>query len=75
MEGHDLASYAGIELGGTKCVLAVGDGSERWIGTVVPTSDPETTTKAAADWFCEAERTSWRGWPILAKFAEALGSR
>jgi fructokinase len=52
---QDVALYAGIELGGTKCVLAVGDGSDRaWDGTVLPTTDPVSTTKAAAEWFREA---------------------
>ncbi len=54
-----MALYGGIELGGTKCVCAIGDGSDdAWAGTVIPTSDPETTTKAAVEWFREAERRS-----------------
>ena len=98
-----MAPYGGIELGGTKCVCAVGDGSEdAWIDTVIPTTDPETTTDSAIDWFREAQRksgsllslgvasfgpldlgagavaqatpkTAWRGWPLRAKFEQALG--
>lgn len=49
-----MGLYAGIELGGTKCVLAVGDGSDgAWDGTVIHTADPETTTKAAVEWFLQ----------------------
>jgi fructokinase len=54
-----VAVYGGIELGGTKCVCAVGDGSDdAWVDTVIPTTDPETTTRSAIDWFCEVERSS-----------------
>jgi fructokinase len=54
-----VAPYGGIELGGTKCVCAVGDGSEEaWAGTVISTTDPETTTKAAVSWFREREAIS-----------------
>jgi fructokinase len=54
-----VAQYAGIELGGTKCVLAIGDGSEdRWTATVIPTTDPGRTIKAATDWFHAAHEGS-----------------
>ena len=54
-----MAPYGGIELGGTKCVLAVGDGSDQaWISTVIPTTDPATTIEMAIDWFREAEQRS-----------------
>lgn len=54
-----MTSYGGIEIGGTKCVCAVGDGSdEAWTGTVISTTDPETTIKAAVDWFHEARKGS-----------------
>ena len=54
-----MAPYGGIELGGTKCVCAVGDGSEdAWAVTVIPTTDPETTTDLALDWFREVESSS-----------------
>ena len=50
--GHVVARYAGIELGGTKCVCAVGDGSDdAWAATVIATTDPEATTRAAVNWF------------------------
>jgi len=53
-----LAPYGGIELGGTKCVLAVGDGSDgAWANTVIPTTDPESTLKAAIDWFREVQES------------------
>ncbi len=98
-----MAQYGGIELGGTKCVCAIGDGSdEAWTATVIPTSDPETTTKAAVEWFRWAQtdsgsllslgiasfgpldveaglitrgtpKAAWRGWPVRARFEEALG--
>ena len=97
-----MAPYGGIELGGTKCVCAVGDGSgDAWASTVIATTDPGTTTKLAIDWFSEAQRssgqmvslgvasfgpldletgaiaqatpkTAWRGWPLRARFEEAL---
>ena len=58
-KGHDVATYGGIELGGTKCVCAVGDGSDdAWAETVIPTTDPETTTKSAIDWFRDVQRRS-----------------
>ncbi len=51
-----MALYGGIELGGTKCVCALGDGSdEAWAVTVIPTTDPETTTGAAVRWFREMQ--------------------
>jgi fructokinase len=54
-----VAPYGGIELGGTKCVCAIGDGSDdAWTGTVIPTTDPETTTKAAIDWFRDEQTRS-----------------
>ena len=98
-----MATYGGIELGGTKCVCAVGDGSDDgWAETVILTTDPETTTKSAIDWFRDVQRrsgslvsmgvasfgpldretgaiaqatpkTAWRGWPVRAKFEQALG--
>ena len=47
-----MPQIGGIELGGTKCVLATGDGSDRaWVTTVVPTRDPDTTLKTALEWF------------------------
>jgi fructokinase len=54
-----LAPYGGIELGGTKCVLAVGDGADgAWATAVIPTRDPVTTLKAAVDWFRDIEQGS-----------------
>ncbi|MGO9964411.1 MAG: ROK family protein [Acidimicrobiales bacterium] len=54
-----MAAYGGIELGGTKCVCAVGDGSDdTWAGMVIPTTDPETTTQSAIDWFREVQEES-----------------
>jgi len=54
-----VAPYGGIELGGTKCICAIGDGSdEGWTGTVIPTTDPETTTKLVVDWFRDAQASS-----------------
>jgi len=54
-----VAQYGGIELGGTKCVCAVGDGSnDAWVATVIPTTDPETTTRLAVEWFREAGERS-----------------
>jgi fructokinase len=58
-KGHDVAAYGGIELGGTKCVCAVGDGSDdAWVDTVIPTTDPETTTRLATDWFRDVHTNS-----------------
>ena len=54
-----MALYGGIELGGTKCVCAAGDGSEEaWVETIIPTTDPGTTTDLAIDWFREVGRKS-----------------
>ena len=54
-----MAAYGGIELGGTKCVCAVGDGSDdAWAGVVIPTTDPQTTTQSAIDWFRDVQRDS-----------------
>ncbi|MGA2804051.1 MAG: ROK family protein [Acidimicrobiales bacterium] len=54
-----MAVYGGIELGGTKCVCAVGDGSDdAWAGTVIPTTDPQTTTQLAIDWFRDVQQDS-----------------
>ena len=54
-----MAPYGGIELGGTKCVCAVGDGSEdAWESTVIPTTGPEATVKRATEWFREVEESS-----------------
>jgi fructokinase len=54
-----VAAYGGIELGGTKCVCAVGDGSDdAWAGVVIPTTDPQTTTQSAIDWFRDVQRDS-----------------
>ncbi|MGA2528392.1 MAG: ROK family protein [Acidimicrobiales bacterium] len=51
-----MTPYAGIELGGTKCVLAIGDGSEDgWVATVIATTDPGRTIKAATEWFRGAQ--------------------
>ena len=51
-----MALYGGIELGGTKCVCAIGDGSdEAWAVAVIRTTDPETTTTAAVHWFRDAQ--------------------
>jgi fructokinase len=51
-EGDEMAQYGGIELGGTKCVCAVGDGSQdAWEATVIPTSSPEVTVERATEWF------------------------
>jgi len=58
-KGQQVAAYGGIELGGTKCVCAVGDGSDgAWAGRVIPTTDPETTTRSAIDWFRAVQQTS-----------------
>lgn len=66
-----MAPYAGIELGGTKCVLAVGDGTgEAWDATVIPTGDPEATTTAAKEWFQEVAR---RAEPLLALGVASFG--
>jgi len=52
-----VAPYGGIELGGTKCVCAVGDGSEdAWVGTVIPTTGPETTSESVVNWFRDAQK-------------------
>ena len=54
-----MAPYGGIELGGTKCVLAVGDGAEGvWADTVIATTDPGTTLEAALDWFRDVQKSS-----------------
>jgi len=54
-----VVPYGGIELGGTKCVCAVGDGSsDAWEATVIPTTDPEATIKVATDWFRAREEDS-----------------
>ena len=54
-----MVTYGGIELGGTKCVCAVGDGSDDgWVDTVIPTTDPETTTRLAVDWFRDVRTKS-----------------
>ena len=39
--------------------LAVGDGSEdAWVETVIATTDPESTTKSAIDWFLDVQAAS-----------------
>ena len=66
-----MAQYGGIELGGTKCVCAVGDGSEEsWVDTVIPTTDPETTTDLAIDWF---RRAGLRSGPLVSLGIASFG--
>jgi fructokinase len=66
-----VAPYAGIELGGTKCVLAIGDASDdAWDATVIPTGDPEATTQAAKEWFREAQHGTG---PLLALGVASFG--
>ncbi|MFZ2056782.1 MAG: ROK family protein [Acidimicrobiales bacterium] len=66
-----MAVYGGIELGGTKCVCAIGDGSDdAWTGTVIPTTDPETTTEAAIDWFRDVQT---RSGPLVSLGAASFG--
>jgi fructokinase len=58
-KGHEVVAYGGIELGGTKCVCAVGDGSDdAWAGMVIPTTEPQTTTQLAIDWFRDVQQDS-----------------